>query len=270
MTTWNEETHGDPEHPAVLFLHGFMGRGGDWTPIVNDLKKSFYCICLDFPGHGENATADVGNAWSMDAVIAGLIELLDKYDLERCALVGYSMGGRLALHLAVSYPERFTRIVLESASPGLKTEKERKQRRRHDDNLACQLEAAVGDPKLFREFLEQWSELPIFASLQGHPALRAKLIENRLANDPERLAASLRAMGSGAQTSLWEQLAAYTLPTLLMVGALERKFGIIAEEMSACCPMMAIEVLENCGHNVHFENPSGYTTVIKSFLAPLR
>lgn len=270
MTQWNEKTYGNPKNQAVLFLHGFMGRGEDWVPIVNELEKSFYCICPDMPGHGMNTIAATDDAWTMDKVVPALLDLLDDHDLARCALVGYSMGGRLALQLATQHPDRITRVVLESASPGLKTEAECVQRRRHDGDLARRLEASVGDPALFRAFLEQWYELPIFSSLRAQPELRAKLIENRTTNDPARLAGALRTMGSGSQESLWDDLAAYTVPTLLLVGALDRKFRIIAEEMSERSAQMAVEELDHCGHNVHLENPSGYTTVVKSFLAPLR
>jgi 2-succinyl-6-hydroxy-2,4-cyclohexadiene-1-carboxylate synthase len=270
MTPWNETTDGDPAHPAVLFLHGFMGRREDWKPVVAALAEEYYCICPDLPGHGKNCLPGSGAGWEMAEAASGLMLLLNKYQIERCALVGYSMGGRLALYLAATYPKRFTRVVLESASPGLRTEEERAPRRQHDDNLADILENAEGNPEAFRDFLERWYTLPIFTSLQERPKLLAQLVESRQENSPARLAGSLRAMSTGRQRSLWDALEGITQPTLLAAGVADRKFTIIAEEMSALSSNIAVEVFDKCGHNVHLENSGGYTTAVKHFLAPLR
>jgi pimeloyl-ACP methyl ester carboxylesterase len=153
MTPWNETTDGDPAHPAVLFLHGFMGRREDWKPVVAALAEEYYCICPDLPGHGKNCLPGSGAGWEMAEAASGLMLLLNKYQIERCALVGYSMGGRLALYLAATYPKRFTRVVLESASPGLRTEEERAPRRQHDDNLADNIGECRGQPGSVPGFL---------------------------------------------------------------------------------------------------------------------
>ncbi len=122
------------------------------------------------------------------------------------------------------------------------------------------------DPSGFREFLEAWYDQALFASLAKCPERRARLIEDRLTRNPEALAASLQGMGAGAQPSLWEELGAYKTPTLLLVGQEDRKFRIIAEEMSDRSEKIALEVFDGCGHNVHLENPARYTTVLKGFL----
>ncbi len=248
--------------PVVLFLHGFMGEGADWMEVVDDLSEGYRCICPDLPGHGRNRPHS-GTPFTMDHAAAALLSRLDALNVRACGIVGYSMGGRLALYLALQHPDRFTRVVLESASPGIQNAEERNQREQHDLDLANRLESL--SPELFSEFVTEWYNQPLFASLLRDPGRREQLLTRRLYNDPVGLAASLRGMGAGAQPSLWERLRGYTAPTVLLVGELDHKFRQIAEDMSEACPSMAVQCITGCGHNVHFENPSGYTMALKRF-----
>jgi len=251
--------------PAVLFLHGFLGNGADWRAVTAGLEQQFDCIALDLPGHG---SAPPASGLTFEAVAVDVLRQLSARGIARCAVVGYSMGGRLALYLAATRPTRFDRVVLESASPGLKTKGARHQRRENDERLARRLDAmACDDRGAFRTFLKAWYDQPLFASLRGCPERRAQLIERRLDNTPESLAAALRCLSTGAQRSLWKDLSSYTTPTLLIVGEWDRKYRMIAEEMSEQCPTIAVEVFSSCGHNVHFENPGGYTTALRAFLS---
>ncbi len=262
---WHETQFGDPASRAVLLLHGFMGRGEDWGGVVSGLSDRFHCICPDLPGHGATPSLPAKEG-CMESTSAALVRRLDELDVPQCALVGYSMGGRLALYLALREPARFGPVVLESASPGLKTETLREERRAEDERRAQILEQIADDRDAFREFLETWYGQPLFSSLDNYPEARTAMIEQRLENDPVALAQSLRHIGTGAQPSLWGRLPELTTPTLAIVGARDRKFRQIAEEMSDRCPRIAVHEMANCGHNVHFENPSGYTTVVRAFL----
>ncbi|MCC6145841.1 MAG: alpha/beta fold hydrolase, partial [Candidatus Hydrogenedentes bacterium] len=167
------------------------------------------------------------------------------------------------------HPGRVRQLVLESASPGLKTPEERQRRRQSDHQLAAELdELARTDPdRLPRSFLNAWYDQPLFETLKRHPETLERLLQRREQNQPIRLARSLRGLGTGSQPSLWEKLAYLVPPTLLVVGEEDRKFRQIAEQMQEHSPQIAIEILAACGHNVHLENPAGYTTVLKSFLA---
>jgi len=267
MIQWHDTQYGDPNRPSVLFLHGFLGSGADWRPVVEGLQNTCRCVCVDLPGHGRTPLPAESEPLTMESCAADLIARLDALYIPRCALAGYSMGGRLALYLALTYPDRFDRVLLESASPGLRTEAERQQRREHDEQVAQRLEHAARDPQAFRSFLEWWYDQPVFAALAKDPARRDALIESRLNNDPRSLGSALRGLSAGAQPSLWDRLDAYTRPMLLIVGELDRKYRQIAEAMSEDRRHIAVQSLAGCGHNVHYENTSGYTTLLRAFLS---
>ncbi len=262
MNGWHEIVRGEQDAPAVLFLHGFMGEGADWMEVADELCATCRCICPDLPGHGRTQLS--GDRFSFDYVAAGLLARLDALGVSRCGLAGYSMGGRLALYLALRHPGRFHRVVLESATPGLRDPEEREHRRQHDESAAAGLESTSAED--FSRFVQEWYEQPMFMTLHRNPARLSQMIARRLHNHPSGLAASLRGMGAGAQPSLWEALAGYCTPTLLVVGEDDPKFRQIAESMSEASPAMAVQVMERCGHNVHFENPAGYTTLLRGFL----
>jgi 2-succinyl-6-hydroxy-2,4-cyclohexadiene-1-carboxylate synthase len=253
-----DRTSGDK---TILFLHGFMGSRGDWNEIAASMT-GWRCVAVDLPGHGETAAQDDLNVYSMAGACKELAGLLDMLRIDRCAVAGYSMGGRLALHFARAYPERVERLVLESASPGLRTDGERNARRQYDQGLARRLES--GD---FESFLRKWYDVPLFASLRRDRTRFESLFTQRMANRPAELAKSLRGMGTGIQDPLWDELGAYTIPTLLLTGALDAKFVEIAEAMAALCPAMTSHVVPDCGHNIHFEQVAEYTEVLLDFLS---
>ncbi|WP_019500142.1 2-succinyl-6-hydroxy-2,4-cyclohexadiene-1-carboxylate synthase [Pseudanabaena sp. PCC 6802] len=253
-------TTGDSHNPPILFLHGFMGDRTEFHAVMLSLASQYYCISIDLPGHGDLLTdRDLSNYTIIDTARA-LIEFLNAFQIEKCHLVGYSMGGRLALYLALHFPEYFLKIVLESASPGLKTASERSDRWQSDLKLAERLE--TGDLELF---LRQWYEQPIFAALREHPDFE-KLLEQRSQNDPVALARSLRHLSVGCQPSLWEKLSENTIPLLLLVGELDLKFVNINTEMANLCQLAKLEIIPHCGHNIHFENTNLFIEKIKHFL----
>lgn len=252
---------GNRSLPAILFLHGFMGRGSDWQRVVEPLQNSFYCIAPDLPGHGNTATHGGSECYTMEAVAEGLYILLAQLGITQCIVVGYSMGGRLALYTTVHYPEFVVGTVLESASPGLRTEEERQARQLHDKQIAMQLSTTP-----FAEFLEQWYNQPLFMSLKQHTAFE-RVVQQRRKNTAEGLAMSLRSMGTGIQPPLWEALPHIKQPMLLLAGEYDEKFVRIAEEMKGMCPSAQMHVVEHAGHTIHVENEQVYGEVLKSFLA---
>ncbi|MGF1496958.1 MAG: 2-succinyl-6-hydroxy-2,4-cyclohexadiene-1-carboxylate synthase [Elainellaceae cyanobacterium] len=240
---------GDRSQPTLLFLHGFMGRGDDFATIIASLGDRFNCLTLDLPGHGQTQVIGDESHYGMPQTAAGIIRLLDGLDIQQCGLFGYSMGGRLALYLALHFPNRFTWVVLESASPGLETAGERQERSHRDVQLAQELE--TGD---FRAFLSRWYDQPLFASLKAHPAF-ATMYQRRLTNRPKELARSLRHAGTGRQPSLWSRLADCRIPLHLLVGDRDEKFCAINRRMAQCCPAAQLHLLPELGHNLHLEDP---------------
>lgn len=251
---------GNNQNPLILFLHGFMGRGDNFCEVIQHLSDKFCCVTVDLPGHGKTQVLGGEECYQMSHTAQALMELLDELGISRCYLLGYSMGGRLALYLTLHFPERFEKVILESASPGLESAEARSQRRQRDEILAQQLE--TGD---FYSFLSQWYQQPLFDSLRHHPSFD-RLFQNRLQNQPKLLATSLRQMGTGTQPSLWELLPSHPVPLLLLVGEWDYKFQEINYKITQVCPVAQLEIIPDSGHTIHWENPSAYLkSVIKFF-----
>jgi 2-succinyl-6-hydroxy-2,4-cyclohexadiene-1-carboxylate synthase len=251
---------GSKDSPAVLMLHGFMGSSQDYAGIASILENDYYCIAIDLPGHGDTIVNGADNCYSMEETAASIIEFLNQKKISKCHLVSYSMGGRLGLYLVIKYPEYFDKVILESSSPGLKTEKERIERIEQDRKLAQNI--LDND---FKEFIEAWYRQPLFASLRRDETKLKKMMESRRENK-EGYALSLLYMGTGVQPSLWKDLKKIKSPTLLLAGELDVKFKAIAEEMVVSIPGANMNIFPDAGHNVHFEMPVNYSEVVKNFL----
>ncbi len=245
--------------PAILFLHGFMGDAWDWEAVVNLLESDFQCFLVDLPGHGRNRSPEVGVSWSMENTARAVVYTLDNAGISSCFLIGYSMGGRLALYLALKHPRYFQKVILEGASPGIRHPDERRQRRELDEKRAERLENSD-----FRTFLREWYRQPLFQGLPENDAF-PNMLQRRLRNNPHHLAKVLRELGTGAQPSLWNELPEVKIPLLLMVGEKDKKFRAIAEEMCQTSSRIRMAVIPGCGHNVHVEAPQLFTKQVKRF-----
>ncbi|MGD1874110.1 MAG: 2-succinyl-6-hydroxy-2,4-cyclohexadiene-1-carboxylate synthase [Mastigocoleus sp.] len=281
----NYKLIGKPDNPIILFLHGFMGNTKEFDQVIYLLSKNFYCLTVDLPGHGETRVLrdeDLQMANTARCVIQLLDNLLDELkdnelkdnlhnhnsNNRQCILVGYSMGGRLSLYLSLHYPEYFSQVILESASPGLKTESQRQERIKTDAQIARKLKRIQNQDE-FKLFLENWYKQPIFGNIKNHPQY-SQVINIRLQNNPTLLAKSLEIMGTGSQPSLWNKLQTNNLPILLILGERDTKFVHINQQMHDLFKRShrksQLKVIENVGHNIHFENPSIFVRAIEDFL----
>jgi len=247
----------------LLLLHGFSGDATSWHQIAAKLAGRWRVIMLDILGHGASDKPPKPDSYRMDAVAADIMSLLDQLKLRRTHLLGYSMGGRLALFLALRYPARFLSLILESASPGLADTSERAQRRRRDNALAADIEA-----KGIPYFVDYWEGLPLWASQSELPpeSLESQR-QQRLRNSPLGLANSLHGLGTGAQPNLWPELPVLRLPTLLLAGAADDKFRRINQAMAAGMPKAQLRLIPSAGHNTHLENAPAFCREVSSFLA---
>lgn len=252
---------GDEQAPPALFLHGFLGAARDWEACSAALENQFRCIAVDLPGHGDSVDLDDA-AYTFPGCAQAIIAVLDQLEIERCSVVGYSMGGRIALYLAHKFAGRFTKLVLESSSPGLRTPEERRARSEHDARLARELETSD-----FALFLQRWYAQPLFRTLATNEEHLGQIIEQRRRNAPHELARALRGLGTGAQASLWGELPKIAVPTLLVVGEHDAKFRAIADEMQAQHPYAQTAVVPHAGHNVHEEQPDAFVQIVRAFLA---
>jgi 2-succinyl-6-hydroxy-2,4-cyclohexadiene-1-carboxylate synthase len=254
------EVSGDGGLPEVLFLHGFMGSSADWREVAGTIGDRAFCIALDLPGHG----ASLGlapEAYTMEGTAQAVVRTLDELEVRRPMIVGYSMGGRLALYLALRYPDRCTGLFLESASPGLESARERLARRDADEKKAKRLES--GD---FERFLRDWYRQPLFAPMVRDVDLLRRTIEARRRNDPTELARSLRGTGTGSQPSLWEALEGLAVPALAVTGELDGKYAGISSRMASITPKVEPVVIPGVGHNAHDEAPVEYVALLGGFL----
>ena len=247
----------------MLFLHGFMGRSGDWDGISTGLDRRFFRIAVDLPGHGASSGMPPAS-YTIGGAARCVLEVLEGAGVGRATIVGYSMGGRLALYLALRHPDRCAGLFLESASPGLEGVEERAARRRADEEKAARLEG--GD---FPGFLHDWYRQPLFAPLARDEGLLRQTVEDKRRNDPAELARALRGMGTGSQPSLWNELPDLRVPALTVAGGLDGKFVGISRRMASINPEMRPAVVPGAGHNVHAEAPGAYLSLIESFLSAI-
>ncbi len=247
--------------PAVLFLHGFMGSAASWAPHARRLQHHYTTLAVDLPGHGGAVLNDEA-AYTMPACVDALVATLDAEHVEQACVVGYSMGGRVALHLALAAPDRVSALVLESASPGLPDAAEREARRRADARRAAQLERGGVEA-----FVDEWERLSLFASQLTLPDdVRAGLRRSRLANDAGGLARSLRGMGAGAMEPVVDRLSEIAVPALFIVGALDARYVEIGERAADAIRGARVEIVEGAGHTVHLEAPAAFDGLLEEFV----
>lgn len=178
---------------------------------------------------------------------------------EPCVLVGYSMGGRIGLALALRHPELFSKAVIVSSSPGLRTEEERAARRKSDEGIARKIE------RNFEGFIEFWYDQPLFATLKSHALFREVEVQ-RKQGSPEHLARALRRLGTGNQPSFWNELPECRVPILFFIGEKDTKYVEIGHRMAEICPESRLEFFAKCGHTLHIEEPERFLASVERFI----
>lgn len=238
--------------PTWLLLHGFMGSHHDFGQISEQLPGQV--LVPDLLGHGQSSRSHHQHDYQMERQAADLASLLEQLQVKQVILVGYSMGGRLALDFALRYPDLVQALVLESSTAGIADKMARQKRIEHDEQQAQQLEN-----ESFSRFVDYWESLPLFESQKHLPTnIQQKIREQRLRQDPQVLAASLRGMGTGSMPDLWKQLPQLTCPTTLLTGKLDAKFNKLTSQMKELIPKAQRYVLSGAGHNLHLEKPELY------------
>ncbi|MDR7077694.1 2-succinyl-6-hydroxy-2,4-cyclohexadiene-1-carboxylate synthase [Neobacillus niacini] len=246
----------------LLLLHGFTGDSSTWTSFCSVWGKHSRLIIPDIIGHGQTELPEDLNRYQMEAAAADLIFILDQLGIEKVDMLGYSMGGRLALTLAITYPERIRKLILESASPGLKTEEERMQRRMKDGELANFI-----NKHGIQSFVDYWEAIPLFSTMNNLSApIKESIRIQRLFNNARGLANSLLGMGTGSQPSWWEKLNLLNCEVLLVTGEKDEKFCMIAEKMQSGIKRATWIVINNCGHAIHVEQKEKFGTIVSDFL----
>lgn len=239
-------------------LHGFTQTGGCLGPLADDLARAHTVVRPDLPGHGDASALAELDLWAVAAHLATAIgPTLD----DPAVWLGYSMGARVALHVALAHPELVSGLVLIGGTAGIDTtvesgDDERAERRAHDDALAKRLEQIGVDA-----FLDEWLSLPLF---EGLPEW-ARFDDERRRNSVEGLAGSLRHAGTGSMDPLWDRLVEIQVPTLCIAGERDAKFGALAERMSAALPHGTAVAIADAGHGAHLEQPGSVAELVIGF-----
>jgi 2-succinyl-6-hydroxy-2,4-cyclohexadiene-1-carboxylate synthase len=257
---WPHITWGRPTNPPIVFLHGFLGAGLDWGEIASPLAEDYFCVCPDLPGHGANITRDFDAQLSIPQLALELRALCAALSLSAPIVVGYSLGGRVALAAAVQHPQFMRALMLESTSAGLDIEAERQARAATDDARAAVL-LADG----IAAFMRTWYAAPLFESLQMRPQLLAKLQAARTCNNARWMSKVVSELSPGRAASVWAELPSVRLRTLLLAGALDVRYTESAQRMCAAMPNAVCTVVADAGHNVHLEQPTAYIQALRDY-----
>jgi 2-succinyl-6-hydroxy-2,4-cyclohexadiene-1-carboxylate synthase len=243
-----------PSSRRIVLAHGFTQTARSWDAVATLIDERVIdadIVAVDMPGHGSAAdvSADLWQSAERLTQLGG-----------PATYVGYSMGGRVALHAALSHPNVVDRLVLIGATAGIDDADERTERRRADELLAERIEA-IG----LEAFIDEWLATPLFARLGPSNDQRA----DRLRNTTAGLASSLRSTGTGTQTPLWDRLGAIEAPVLVLVGQEDTKFHALGERLVSLIPRAELAVIPGAGHSVHLEAPVQTVDVMVRWLGAL-
>ncbi|MBC1631810.1 2-succinyl-6-hydroxy-2,4-cyclohexadiene-1-carboxylate synthase [Listeria welshimeri] len=250
------------EKPVLLMLHGFTGSNKTFQESITHLEEHFSIVAPDLLGHGKTDSPDEIARYSIERIVEDLVTILQELKIMQCFVLGYSMGGRVATAFASAHPEMVRGLILVSSSPGLAQKDLQESRVQADNRLADMLETEG-----IRSFVDYWEKLALFASQKVlSDELKKRIRLERLAQNPNGLAMSLRGMGTGKQPSYWNHLADFTFPVLLMTGSLDEKFEKIAQEMQQLLPNSTHVTVQNAGHAVYLEQPNIFLSQLTNWL----
>jgi 2-succinyl-6-hydroxy-2,4-cyclohexadiene-1-carboxylate synthase len=251
--------------PPVVLLHGFTGSSTTWNPLAETLAPHFEVIVFDIFGHGRSSSPNVVTHYRMRQCVNDIVAALRELGHQRATWLGYSMGARTALQVAVHHPDAVDGLALEGVTPGLADPEERAARVAADEELADRIERDG-----LEAFVDFWQSISLWDTQTGlSPETVAALRQQRMGNTEVGLANSLRGMGTGAQEPLHDRLHEVNVPALLLTGALDQKFTAIAREMAAEMPRAELCSVAGAGHAVHLEDPTAFQAAVADFLRRL-
>lgn len=252
------QVKGDPRHPPLVFIHGFLGSGEDWKKVVAQLSDEYYCVTLDLPGHGNSFNISVS---CLEQSVILIEKTLSAHAITNYIFIGYSLGARLIAYGAAK--RLFTSMqafVLEGANLGGLTEQERERRLVNDTRWSQRF---CSQP--LKKVLQKWYQQPVFSSLDER--LRSALIDKRYKINSrtglinKNLGQMLLASSLAKQDDLRAQLQDLAIPKCYFVGEYDTKFCRLSAEYQI--PVIKIF---HAGHNGHIENPDGFVSALETFI----
>ncbi|MTI88694.1 MAG: 2-succinyl-6-hydroxy-2,4-cyclohexadiene-1-carboxylate synthase [Balneolaceae bacterium] len=250
----------DPNLPYIVFLHGFMGSSTNFEHLIPPLKQFCNPVTIDLLGHGKSEGAELHYRFSAREQIADLTKLISEQLHIPLYLYGYSMGGRLALHLMLHRPDLYRGLILESSTFGIENESERQARQSLD---ARRSDHIIGN---FPGFLKEWKSKPLFKSRHTSRELLMKLSGIQEKQKALWMANTLLGFGTGTMPSVKEKLNEITIPVQLIAGKEDAKFVQIAQLMTKQIPNSDLSLIEHAGHRVHLDQAERVTETLQTFL----
>ncbi len=245
----------------VVWLHGFLGQPGMWAPVLAAMTRAPASALAVLPGHGPTPWYPAGEGF--DGAVEALAAALPFPG--RVGLVGYSMGARLALALALAHPERVAGAVLLGADPGMRDPAVRVARQAWDD-----AQAATVERDGIEAFVTGWESLPVFATQAVLPAdVRARRRQERLGHTVAGVAWALRSLGTGRMAPRWGGLAGCAVPLRFVAGTLDAKFAAEAAEAAEATPRGTVGWIEGAGHDAALEAPDALARTVEAFFTEI-
>lgn len=244
--------------PIWFLLHGFMGSLHDFDKIAPHLPGTV--LVPDLLGHGLSTSQIPSSRFTVIRQVKDLISLTSHFKISKLNLVGYSMGGRLALSLSLKYPQVISHLFLESSTAGIENKQARQLRQQHDSGLVKKLQTIP-----LKAFVKQWASQPLFNSQTKLPLDLQEQIELQRKNqDAQGLVGSLKSFGTGVMPNFWPQLSKCQIPITLICGFRDQKFRKITLKMAQRFPHVKRMVIPKAGHNVHLEKPQQYIAILRN------
>ena len=250
------------QNDTVLLIHGFTGSLEDWRYIYPNLDERFNYVGIDLIGHGKSDSPTDIEKYKPESLISQIYDILDHLSINKVIILGYSMGGRVALYFAVSYPQKIKGLILESTSVGIKNEKDRTKRIESDEELASYIEDNGTE-----QFAERWMDQDIFNTQRRFSDVKLQKKRNRIAQNSETgLANTLRGFGTGRMSYLAAKLNIIHCSVLLISGELDTKYCKLNAELEKKFPNAKNAVVKNAGHNTHLEESERFVQAANEYL----
>lgn len=247
---------------SILFIHGFANDSSDWNDSLTYFSTDFNLITIDLPGFGKSSVPIETKFYNESFLLKIIDTLINVLEINKLILIGYSMGGRLALSFTHKSQDKIEALILESTSPGIDSTEEREIRRNSDLELADFINKSS-----IEEFITYWKNQPLFHSQNQLPKMKKDELAERMKSlNKLGLINSLKAFGTGVMESKWNFICELTVPTLLITGSLDNKFTSINMEMNKLIKNSVHHTIAEVGHNVHIEKPKEFVNLVISFL----
>lgn len=247
-----------PSLPLLLMLHGFMGSPDSFNDLIKPLSEFCNPVTIDLLGHGKTGAPADPNRFTTKQQVDDLVSVISRLQTDELFIYGYSMGGRLAIQIAVNFPDTLKGLILESTHCGIKDPQLRKSRTKTDEERARKIETE------FEKFLEDWAKLPLFTPPGSDPYM--EYVKQMKDQNPALMAASLRGFGAGQIPYACDRFTELQLPAGLIAGEYDQKYVEKMGEMAHLCKNADFKIIEGAAHRVHADQPESIVQFLNHFI----